>query len=435
MSRLRVARFLLIAAAGISLTARGACAGGPLAGLGAEQQAVVAAARTAAGVQCSCAGAAEHRSYVRCMTQAIRAEGRTRGLSKKEMHDAMKCAARSACGRRGSTVCCKTDGNDRTRCMVTAASRCTARKGVSACTSDLASVCDALAEGCPAQVTKFACCHPPVGGGTGALVCDDTTATECAGIDGVFLDTTTCESTGSDPCAGLTTTTTTTVTTTTVGGGLCGNGLLDPGEECDPPWSRTCPARGPGHVNRECQDDCTCPLVTTSTVIGSTTTSSIATTTSTTAMVSTTSSTTTTSTSVPSTTSTIAACTPIAGTARTFTVSFTPPGVDVAGVTVLVDYPEGQVSIPGSGNALSVKQSILNVPSGAFSSPNDLDFALREGVASTSALTPGPIFTIKFEDCQGATPPTPADFTCTVESASDPFGNSVSAVTCDVSAP
>jgi len=104
-------------------------------------------------------------------------------------------------------------------------------------------------------------------------------------------------------------------------------------------------------------------------------------------------------------------------------------------VTVLVDYPEGQVSIPGSGNALSVKQSILNVPSGAFSSPNDLDFALREGVASTAALTPGPIFTIKFQDCQGATPPTPADFTCTVENASEPFGNNVDGVTCDVSAP
>src|SRR5262245_227293 len=435
MPRLRIGGLLLVAA-GISLAAHGAWASDPLAGLGPEQQAVVSATRTAAEGQCDCAGAVEHRTYLRCMTQAITAEGRTRGLSKKEMHDAMKCAARSACGRRGSTVCCKTDRHHRTRCTVTAASRCTARKGVSACASDLASVCDALAQGCPAQVTKFACCHPPVGGGTGALVCDDTTAAECVGLDGVFLDTTTCESTGPDPCAGLTTTTTTgTVTTTTAGRGLGSHGTLDPGERWHPPRSRSLPAHGPGHVNRECQDDCTCPVVTTSTVIGSTTTSSIATTTSTTAPVSTTSSTTTTSTSVPSTTSTIASCTPIAGTARTFTISFTPPGVDVAGVTVLVDYPEGQVSIPGSGNALSVKQSILNVPSGAFSSPNDLDFALREGVASTAALTPGPIFTIKFQDCQGATPPTPADFTCTVENASDPFGNNVDGVTCDVSAP
>jgi len=102
---------------------------------------------------------------------------------------------------------------------------------------------------------------------------------------------------------------------------------------------------------------------------------------------------------------------------------------------VLVDYPEGQVIIPGSGNALSVKQSILNVPAGAFSSPNDLDFALREAIASSSALTPGPLFTIKFEDCEGATPPTPQDFTCSVEAASDPVGNAVAGVTCAVSAP
>ena len=442
MPKLRIGRRLLITVAGVSvplfLAVQGGWAGDPLARLSAEERALVAAVRATAAAQCDCAGAASHRSYLHCMAQAITADGRASGLSKGQMQDAMKCAARSTCGRRGSTVCCKTDRHDRTRCAVTAASRCTARKDVSACTSGLASVCDALAEGCPAQVAKFACCHPPVGGGspTGALICDDTTASECAGIDGVFLGTITCESSASDPCAAVATTTTTVTVTTTTIGGLCGNGVLDPGEECDPPWSRTCPARGPGHVNRECQDNCTCPVVTTSTVVGSTTSSSVPTTTTTTATVNTTtSSTTTTSTSVPPTTSTIAACTPIAGTARTFTVSFTPPGVDVAGVTVLVDYPEGQVTIPGSGNALSVKQSILNVPAGAFSSPDDLDFALRESIASSSVLTPGAIFTIKFEDCQGATPPTPQDFTCSVVDASDAFGNSVAGVTCAVSAP
>ena len=148
------------------------------------------------------------------------------------------------------------------------------------------------------------------------------------------------------------------------------------------------------------------------------------------------STTTVTTTTTSTTTTTLAPCTPIGGTARTFTVSFMPPaGVDVAGVTVLVDYPEGQVSIPGSGNAASVKSSISNLPQGAFSSPNDLDYALREAVASSSALTPGRLFTITFQDCQGATAPTPADFTCTVEDASDPNGNPVTGVTCTVSEP
>jgi len=147
--------------------------------------------------------------------------------------------------------------------------------------------------------------------------------------------------------------------------------------------------------------------------------------------------TTTTATSTTTTTTiVIAPCTPIAGSARTFSFSFAAPGgLAVAGITVFVDYPEGQVVIPGSGGATSVKQSITNLPQGAFSAPNDLDYALRESVASSSALPPGRIFTVQFQDCEGATPPTPADFTCTVESASDPDGNSVPDVICSVSAP
>jgi len=109
--------------------------------------------------------------------------------------------------------------------------------------------------------------------------------------------------------------------------------------------------------------------------------------------------------------------------------------VIVQGITVLVDYPESQVTIPGSGNATSVRQTIINVQSGALSQPNDLDFALREILAGTAnPLTPGNLFTINFFDCQGATPPTAADFTCTVETASDPLGLPDVGVTCAVTA-
>ena len=103
---------------------------------------------------------------------------------------------------------------------------------------------------------------------------------------------------------------------------------------------------------------------------------------------------------------------------------------------MLVDYPEGKVSIPGSGGALSVKQSISSLPSGAVGQPNDLDYALVESVAELSGTLPaGKLFTVTFQDCQGATPPTPGDFTCAVQSASDAFGNPVDGVTCSVSAP
>ena len=146
--------------------------------------------------------------------------------------------------------------------------------------------------------------------------------------------------------------------------------------------------------------------------------------------------TTTTTSSTTTTTTTLAPCTP-ATTHRPFTVSFSVPdsSVIVQGMTVLVDYPEGQVTIPGTGTDTSVKQSIINVQSGAISQPNDLDYALRDNLAGTShALNPGNLFTINFLDCQGATPPTAADFTCTVEVATDPFGLSDQGVTCSVTA-
>jgi len=109
--------------------------------------------------------------------------------------------------------------------------------------------------------------------------------------------------------------------------------------------------------------------------------------------------------------------------------------VIVQGLTLLIDYPEGQVTIPGSGNATSVRQTIINVQSGALSQPFDLDYALREQIAGTAnPLTPGHLFTINFLDCLGATPPTVADFTCTVEVATDPLGLPDQGVMCTVSA-
>ena len=125
-------------------------------------------------------------------------------------------------------------------------------------------------------------------------------------------------------------------------------------------------------------------------------------------------------------------------TQRPFSVSFAVPdsSVIVQGLTLLIDYPEMQVTIPGSGAALTVRQSLSNLQAGALSSPFDLDTALREQIAGTaSPLTPGVLFTVNFLDCVGATPPTAADFGCTVEAASDPLGQPDEGVTCTVSSP
>lgn len=131
---------------------------------------------------------------------------------------------------------------------------------------------------------------------------------------------------------------------------------------------------------------------------------------------------------------TIDPCTPVAGAGPIASVNFTVPlGIDVAGLSVLVDYPEGKVSLPGSG--ASAAGSITNTPPGAFAQVNDFDHALREVIASGSAITPGLLFRMNFEACQGAPAPTAGDFTCLVEDASDPDGNTVTGVTCSVTVP
>jgi hypothetical protein len=100
-------------------------------------------------------------------------------------------------------------------------------------------------------------------------------------------------------------------------------------------------------------------------------------------------------------------------------------------MTVFVDYPEGKVSLPGSGAFAS--GWISNTPPGAFATANDFDHALREVIASGSAIAPGLLFRMNFQACQGAAAPTAGEFTCLVTDAADPLGNTVGGVTCTVS--
>lgn len=130
----------------------------------------------------------------------------------------------------------------------------------------------------------------------------------------------------------------------------------------------------------------------------------------------------------------IAACTSTANTV-TADVSFTAPsGVDIAGLTIFLRYPDGVVQIPGHASDDQVQSSILNLPGNAFATPNDLDFALRLVMVSTdqTPFPPGLVFSVQFGTCQGAPPPTADDFTCVVEDAADTSLETVSGVTCTV---
>jgi cysteine-rich repeat protein len=128
----------------------------------------------------------------------------------------------------------------------------------------------------------------------------------------------------------------------------------------------------------------------------------------------------------------IDSCTSPAGD---YTVSVNFAGSEnVAGITVFLDYPEGEVIIPGAGGDTAVQDSITDLPGFAFGQANDLDHALIEAIADTAAFPSGLLFNVHFQSCNGATPAAGA-FACTVTSAGDANLAPVSGVTCSVSVP
>lgn len=133
----------------------------------------------------------------------------------------------------------------------------------------------------------------------------------------------------------------------------------------------------------------------------------------------------------------IDACTPITTTQRFVSLQFTPPpGGLVAGLTVLLDYPEGKVDLPGNGTSFP-SGTLSGAPSGSTVSVNDLNFngkghAVRVTIAGANgtALPAGQIVRFKFQDCTGASVPTAGQFLCSVVAATDPFLNHVDGVRC-----
>jgi cysteine-rich repeat protein len=126
----------------------------------------------------------------------------------------------------------------------------------------------------------------------------------------------------------------------------------------------------------------------------------------------------------------IEACDPIAGSDLTLNVNVASAG-RVAGLTVLLDYPEGKLDIPGSG--ADIPPGIITDVAGPFSTSNDLDHSLRQVVTSFAAIPDGLLFRVHFERCAAASIPIRSDFRCRVLAASDAAGTPISGVTCSVS--
>ena len=125
----------------------------------------------------------------------------------------------------------------------------------------------------------------------------------------------------------------------------------------------------------------------------------------------------------------IAVCTPGGGTA-TMSVTFTSP-TPLGALSVLVEYPDGVVAIPGSG--VSTDASRFTADPSLIVTPNDLDYAVRVGLLAGSGEIPSAAFQVSMDTCAGAAAPTAGQFICHVESASDTSQNVVTGVTCAVS--
>ena len=109
-----------------------------------------------------------------------------------------------------------------------------------------------------------------------------------------------------------------------------------------------------------------------------------------------------------------------------------PAGKDLAGVKVVVDYPEASVGIPGFQNWPEVQERVADVPPNFLSAPNDTDSELVMGMAGTAVLPAGTIFSVDFDRCKDTPNVTAADFPCRVPEASTLRGELVDGATCAV---
>ncbi|MCX8071730.1 MAG: hypothetical protein N3C12_04690 [Candidatus Binatia bacterium] len=183
------------------------------------------------------------------------------------------------------------------------------------------------------------------------------------------------------PEATATPSTTPTATPTfTVAPAVCGNGVVEPPETCDDGNAITSPP------NDTCPADCT-----------------------------------------------IVTCSP-SGERVEVSVQFASPR-GLASVAVLVEYPDGTVQIPGTGDDSSVGARVLSRPSGFLTTVFDFDYALRVGLAGTRAISGTQLFRIQFDRCRDATAPPASAYRCRVLEANDVSFQPVAGVTCSVALP
>jgi cysteine-rich repeat protein len=98
-------------------------------------------------------------------------------------------------------------------------------------------------------------------------------------------------------------------------------------------------------------------------------------------------------------------------------------------------YP-ASIAIPGTGTASSVSERVVFTPTGGLTQVNDtassgsVDDTLTTSFVGTADVAVGTFVTVTFDCIEGQVPPTAADFMCTVVSASTGGGNPITDEQC-----
>jgi hypothetical protein len=169
--------------------------------------------------------------------------------------------------------------------------------------------------------------------------------------------------------------------TPTMGSSVCGNGFLEPGEKFTDPVAGVV-----GDVNGvECPPDAN-----------------------------------------------VASCT---ASATAFQIQLdAPPGTSPSAITSVVGYRSNVVSLPGAGLAVTVRQRVTPVTPPFVFSTNDFNYALRVILAFSNPVGDGVLYTVSFDRCGAAPPPTADDFGCSVEGCGGSAG-SIEGCRCTVTEP
>ncbi len=128
----------------------------------------------------------------------------------------------------------------------------------------------------------------------------------------------------------------------------------------------------------------------------------------------------------------VASCLPVSGTLSAHVTLTQPAGINVAGVQMFVDYPEGKVSGSGLGTSFGF---------GINGQATDIGYGLNVAEAKNPpAALPSTILTMTFHNlCNAAPAATAADFHCVVTSAADDQLNDINLtahpVSCTISVP